>query len=77
MTGLDDVIGRPDRGAGRPLADFLRDRPMSPTGFEQGPHGPFGDGWTEDRLWFEVESAVMGGRMSEGTFAAVRAATVR
>jgi hypothetical protein len=77
MSTLADLIKRAEAGNVKPLAAFLKDKPMSPSGFIKTDQGSFGDGYMSDQSWLEVDSAVMEGEMSQATYRALRAAVGR
>lgn len=59
MAEIDELITQARKtGDLHALADYLRDRPMSPTGFVKTEHGSFGDGYMADRSWLEVGMGV-------------------
>lgn len=74
---VSSEIAQAQAGNVGPLAEILKDRPMSPGGFTKTDAGSFGDGEMEDRTWLQVESAVMDGELSEDAYSTLRSAVGR
>lgn len=73
MSEIDDLITEARKtGDLAALADYLRGRPMSPTGFVRTAAVSFGDGYTEDRSWLAVESAVIDKKLTEAQYTELR-----
>lgn len=73
MSEIDNLITHARKsGDLRQLADHLRHRPMSPTGFARTAAGSFGDGYSNDTSWYAVESAVIDNKLTEAQYAELR-----